>query len=157
MKHWQKKHNYNWKLKEKRAEDTVSLNDFPLEIRIKPTAHKQYCYVCRELIEKGERQISMISGMWHRKSDGTFRVCHGEIRSSEQRYFTRHIYLHNGCFSCLLKKMFAKAKISVNADCEVCKKRFDCYTGNLDLGDMVKGYYTPSRACPVMSNKRGYK
>lgn len=124
----------NIDLRKKREEDTVSLYDVPLVIRTKPTAHKQYCYLCGELIVRGERQINMASGMWERGDDGTFRV--NKIGRSVARLFPRYIYLHSNCFSCMLKRMFAEAKIPLNPNCEVCGSRFDCYTGNIGIDDI---------------------
>lgn len=146
---------YNFKLREERAKTVVALHDFPLRIRTKPTNHKQYCYACRELMEKGQPQIMMKSGMWVMSektqfSKRSFTTVHINKMTgiSSRRIFPRNIYLHNHCFSCLAKKMFATAGLSLNADCESCKDRFNCYTGNLEEEGKYSTYI-PSRPCKV--------
>lgn len=156
----------NWGLREKRWKNDVALFDFPMQIRIKPTAHKQYCFLCRELTNKKQHQIVMASGLWCKfkgekiravlvpSSAGTW------LGSNKRLIIPRKIYLHTNCFSCLLKKMFLQAGIPVEPDCETCSKRFDCYTGNLGLDNQRiddDGYYPPrpsykpSRPCSQYS------
>jgi len=50
---------YNWELRKQREQDTVEEDGIPLVIRTKPTAHAQYCLVCRNRMEKGEKQIKL--------------------------------------------------------------------------------------------------
>lgn len=144
----------NEELRAKRAESEVSLSDFPLKIRRKPTAHKQYCYECRELMEKGQPQILMRSGVWSLSENSAFAnkryfrsVYIDKGTRLSGKLFPRNIYLHNHCFSCLVKRMFSKAGLALNIDCESCDKRFNCYTGNLDGRNY--GTYIPSRPCGV--------
>ena len=158
----------NLKLREKRWENDVELFDFPIQIRVKPTTHKQYCFLCRELTDKRQRQIVMESGQWS-KLKGVKKVqsvqgkwwISGGANSTSRMVFPRKIYLHTHCFVCLLKKMFAQANIPMNPNCDSCSIRFDCYTGNLSLdnrhlensgddGEHIyteRPAYTPSRPC----------
>jgi hypothetical protein len=124
---------FNYKLHEKRDAEKVVIFDFPLEIRRKPTAHKQYCFLCRGLINKGDKQIIMVSGFWHAWG---------------------HIYFHIDCFTCLLKKIFQKAELKFESKCESCSLRFNCFTDNIDIlnneisdGLHMKQSYTPSHPC----------
>lgn len=149
----------NWALRQERLKDLVYVRDFPLEIRIKPTAHKQYCFVCRELMEKGERQIVLDAGMWHCYGDNSFKSFQGnrikisgDYSNYPQQYFKRHVYLHTTCLSCLLNKMFEKAGLNLMPECEKCRNRFNCYTNNSNLQDKIDHpwggkTYIPSRPC----------
>lgn len=147
---------HNNQLITKRTESTVSINGFPMEIRTKPTAHTQYCFACRELINKGQRQIKLDYGMWY-ISSGMARACFGKISGKDAgKYFSRHIYLHGACFSCLLKKMFVKAKLTLNPNCETCDMRFNCYTGNINIDDLdEQPHYIPSRPCKRVDSNVG--
>jgi hypothetical protein len=60
-----KQKNYNLELRLKREQQKIELRDFPLSVRIKPTAHKQYCYLCRKPIGKDTHQIMLNSGYWY--------------------------------------------------------------------------------------------
>lgn len=143
---------YNWKLREQREHDTVSLDGFPLVIRIKPTSHKQYCLVCRNMVEKGEKQITLPHGMWAKHRGMSPSAVFGRLHpTGEVRYYTRYVYLHTACFGCVLNKMMLKAglpQLQVKLTCESCKNRFNCWTGNMD--EEWQGMlptYIPSRPC----------
>ena len=141
---------HNLELRRKRARSTVSVPHFPLVIRTKPTAHKQYCLVCRNEIKKGERQIRLPHGVWAIASEGrsATAVFDKFVGSRHAKYYTRHIYLHPDCFGCLINKMMLKAdlpNLQVNLTCDVCRNRFNCWTGNMDEGDLPA--YIPSRPC----------
>jgi len=141
-----------WELRKKRQESTVEWADFPFKIRTKPTNHKQYCYHCRCLIDKGQRQIMINSGMWLRYKDShtsKYSTCKSSTMHNMKCYnglrtFTRYIYLHANCCSCVLNRLFQTAGLSLKPNCEACEARFNCYTGNLEERH---GTYIPSRLC----------
>jgi|GEM_PF-6980540 len=154
-----KQKKYNFELREKRIKETWAAHDFPMKIRIKPTAHKQYCYKCRRLINKGSFQIMMESGVWLKsKGNSTIKsISMGKNivfnRYNPGRVFPRNIYFHNDCFSCFLKKFFASAGISLIADCDTCRERFNCYTNNTEDEHWVT--YIPSRPCSTFEEVTG--
>lgn len=147
---------YNWKLRDERAKSVVCLDNFPLEIRTKPTAHKQYCLICRHMVEKGDKQIKMPYGMWAKqeyegKWSGAAAVF-GELRSESYiRYYTRYIYLHPDCFGCTINQLMLKAglpHLQVTNLCETCRNRFNCWTGNMDKEWQESlPAYQPARPC----------
>jgi len=154
-----KRKGVNWKLREKRREQVTSLGGYPLSIRVKPTAHKQFCYNCRRLIEKQDLQVVMPGGMWIKYKDSSCKSIElgskgvrlgGHSRGT--RLFQRYVYLHSHCFGCVTKKLFAKAGTSLIPNCEDCKQRFNCYTNNID--DLNQGPYLPSRP-PLIEVEEG--
>ena len=54
----------NRTLREKRQAETVIVPGFPIKIRKKPTAHRQWCFLCHQEIEKGDTQFLVPSGLW---------------------------------------------------------------------------------------------
>ncbi len=163
MKQKIKQKNYNLELRLKREQQKIELRDFPLSVRIKPTAHKQYCYLCRKPIGKDTHQIMLNSGYWYTfvkdsKVQGGFR----SISTIPSPYYTsvtsadsgsylccnRKIYLHADCYACIFNRMMAKMGLShlVNQNvCDKCEQRFNCYSGNLpSLEEMSYRAYTPS-------------
>jgi len=157
-----KERKYNWKLRELRRKQTVSVRDFPIEIRIKPTAHSQYCFLCRNAIEKGGSEVVMESGMWHKYlgegQDGCHSIhCNIKINQQEhspQIFVQRRIYLHPDCYVCMMNKMLIKAglgKFVSSVQCETCRNRFNCYTNNMEIDKWLDESwrvpaYVPSRA-----------
>ena len=156
-----KKRNYsvsrkcNWKLRGQREQNTVSIDGFPLTVRTKPTAHKQYCLVCRNTIEKGEKQITLPHGMWGKfTGEGAHATAlYGRLVGGDReiRYYTRYVYLHTDCFGCIINKIMLKAnlpRLQVKLACDNCRNRFNCWTGNMDeewQQELPK--YIPSRPC----------
>lgn len=145
-----KRTNINISLRMKRAEQITKFGGYPITIRIKPTSHKQYCYNCRRLIEKEELQVIMPDGLWIKYKGDHCKSLHmansGIHLGGHQigtRVFQRKVYLHTHCFGCVTKKLFAKAGTSLIPDCEKCKERFNCYTGNTE--DLNRFPYMPSR------------
>ena len=140
---------FNSKLRQKRNKNKVRLWDFPLEVRIKPTAHKQHCFLCRELINKDDKQVCIISGFWRRMyNKGLQSVRPDRTVSGQQILFNRHIYFHTNCFSCLLKKMFQRVNAKLEPNCESCSLRFNCFTNNIDMLDPSPyKAYTSSHPC----------
>ena len=154
-----KKRNYsvprkhNWKLREQREQDTVSMDGFPLTIRTKPTSHEQYCLVCRNKMKRGEKQIRLPYGMWAKyEGEGHASAIYNKLRGSAHlRYYTRYIYLHTDCFGCIINKMMLKAdlpQLQVKLVCDNCRDRFNCWTGNRDE-EWQQGLpkYIPSKPC----------
>jgi len=168
---------YNYELRKKRWQQTVKIHGFPITARIKPTAHKQYCFLCRKLIEKGEPQMSVEAGLWYSwikngKLEHHFAytplydspvlvkpriINYDEVSGvSKKIYVQRKIYLHTDCYACIMNRMWIKMGLNylVNQTlCDSCKNRFNCYTGNLNvnLTDITyrKPTYIPSRPCEV--------
>lgn len=163
-----------WLRKPREKKKSVQLFDFPIQIRIKPTAHKQYCYLCRESITKDSPQVLAQSGSWlvvtdKLKNRYVHSMCgdipitnlanNGGAVGFKEHLYTRNIYLHTNCFSCLMKKMFAEMSLPLVPDCDTCPVRFDCYTGNIDITNKkISDWqyrtssefyptYTPSRPC----------
>lgn len=141
---------YNNRLRDQREQDTVSIDGFPLVIRTKPTAHEQYCLVCRNRMEKGEKQIKLPHGMWAMYKGEHATAVYNKIggMGSKLRYYTRHVYLHTDCFGCIINKMMLKANLpnlQVKLVCDTCKSRFNCWTGNMDNENLPT--YIPSRPC----------
>ena len=143
----------NWKLRQQREQDTVSIDGFPLIIRRKPTTHEQYCLVCRNKIEKGDKQIKLPYGMWAKyESEGHAHAVYDKLGGGAgARYYTRYIYLHTECFGCIINRMMLKAdlpQLQVKQTCETCRNRFNCWTGNMDK-EWQKSLpnYIPSRPC----------
>lgn len=150
MKSKQRKYRQpNNALRSKREKETVHIFDFPIEIRVKPTAHKQYCFACREPVEKRKLQVKIASGMWETSGNHHRSVMKDTIwAGSYHTYRTRYLYFHCECFQCVLKKMFAKVGLSLIADCENCGNRFNCYTNNINIENInSQPTYTPSRVC----------
>jgi len=143
---------YNWKLRKQREQDTVEEDGFPLVIRTKPTAHEQYCLVCRNRMEKGEKQIKLPYGMWAMyKGERHAIAVYDKMGGANLRYYTRHVYLHTDCFGCIINKMMLKADLphlQVKLVCDNCRNRFNCWTGNRDE-EWREGLpkYVPSRPC----------
>lgn len=141
---------YNHKLRDQRDQDTVSIDGFPLIIRTKPTAHEQYCLVCRSRMEKGKKQIRLPYGMWEIYK-GQHAIAVYDKLSGDSKYYTRYVYLHTDCFGCILNKMMLKAnlpQLQVKVVCDTCKNRFNCWTGNMDKEWQESlPRYLPSRPC----------
>lgn len=138
---------HNSELKHKRERNTVNLVDIPIVFRIKPTSHQQICYKCRMPIEKGSLQVVLDSGFYH-SSEG---VCHsgslmGEKQALKGDFYARKVYLHEDCFGCVMKQMAAKAgaTFKVEAKCQECPDRFECYTGNKTIFNQPYSHYIPS-------------
>jgi hypothetical protein len=144
----------NKKIREKRAQETTDIPGFPVVLRKKPTAHKQYCFLCRNLISKSDSEIVMESGFWcwwlkDGKKDGSAKTIRADIPlkfRSWNSYDTKHsntpvvtqrkIYLHTDCYACIMNKVMMKHHLHhlvINSLCDKCRNRFNCFTGNVKV------------------------
>jgi len=148
-----KKHprKYNWKLRKQREQDTIRMPNFPIVIRIKPTEHRQYCLVCRNRMQKGEKQIRLPYGMWAMSQDSKRATAVFGKVNGEMRCYARYVYLHTDCFGCIINKMMLKADLphlQVKLVCDTCRNRFNCWTGNMDEEwQRELPAYNPARPC----------
>jgi len=159
----------------KRAKGTVTVPGFPISIRVKPTRHHQYCFLCRQEIERGEQEFIVPSGMWttwlprdkgERKAkinengmgftsisiDGFHRFGGSGGGSDYQIIIGRKLYFHTDCYTCLFKRMVAKAHLpfTIDAGCNECQNRFNCYAGNINLSNVSSFGYSPARPSEIM-------
>ena len=80
-----------------------------ISARRKRTSHKQKCEKCNELIEKGEKEIVI-----------------GGIPAT---------YFHPKCFFCIVNILFRFQRLDYCIDCDNCKDRFECFSGEFSFLD----------------------
>jgi len=156
-------------LRKKRERETVRVPGFPIIIRVKPTAHHQWCFLCRQEIEKGDKQFLVPSGLWttwlprNKEKRAKYVHEHGinfkhtdvqyaqRLPTSSEELFgilvARNLYFHADCYTCLFKRMIIKARLPFKIDvgCDGCQNRFNCFAGNISLEDAAGYAYIPSR------------
>lgn len=137
----------NAKIRDNRDKNTVGCYELPILVRDKPTKHEQYCYLCAEPFEKGDRQIIMkgspifhvvghnttnrlgkVKPHWSPVLQGRPTKLSGRLIFTERRY-----YLHPDCYGCMMNRTFQQAGLIglVNSgSCENCRNRYNCLTGN---------------------------
>jgi len=133
-----KERKHNWKLQEKRRAGNFYYHSFPISVRTKPTAHKQFCALCSSQFEKGERQIVSHSGLrgislvkGSRAVGRTQAQIYTRGTSAPMKIEPRKVYTHPACFACFINYLAREAnlpELRTMNHCDECKNRFKCWT-----------------------------
>jgi len=83
------------------------MNLFSIEVKNKPTNHKQECYLCEHPIKKGEKRVSIPNISY--ANYGT--------------YFVKYIHFHYSCFLYWLSKNFPEIKLPEEIKAEVTLRK----------------------------------